>query len=76
MKRPRVEVDGGQLFFVFDVDDRGNIYRVPCSPEGAQDFVLELVSKLEALKQNPELMKSLGTKAVNLLVDLFAKKGN
>lgn len=75
MRRPRVEVENGIMFFVFDLDDDGNGYRFPCTHEGATEFVLELVAKLEALKHNPELIKTLGTKAVSLLVDLFVKKG-
>ncbi len=73
MNRPRVEVRDGVLHFVFDTA-QGNCYAFPCTHEGATEFVLELAAKLEELKRNPELMKTLGAKAVNALVDLFVKK--
>ncbi len=71
MNRPRVEVREGVLYFVFESGPFTHAF--PCTQEGATEFVLELVGKLEELKQNPELMKRLGASAVSMLVDGFLK---
>ena len=72
MTRPRVEVREGVIHFVFESGPFTHAF--PCTHEGATEFVLELAAKLEALKQNPDLMKKLGSSAVGLVVDLFTKK--
>lgn len=76
--RPRVEMLKGVMHFVFDVDVHGSLYThaYPVTVEGATEFVVECAGKLEELKHNPELMKTLGTKAVSVLVDFFVKKGS
>lgn len=74
MKRPRVEVREGVIHFVFEYG-AGHEHAVPLTQEGATEFVLELASKLEELKKNPELMKKLAGTAANALVDWFTKKG-
>ena len=71
MNRPHVEVREGVLYFVFEAGPF--VHEFPCTQEGATEFVLELVGKLEDLKQNPELMKRLGSSAVGMLVDAFFK---
>jgi hypothetical protein len=72
MNRPRIEVREGVIHFVFESTTGEHAF--PCTHEGATEFVLELAGKLEDLKHNPDLMKTLGAKAVSALVDLFAKR--
>ncbi len=72
MNRPRIEMRDGVIHFVFESGPFTHAF--PCTHEGATEFVIELAGKLEDLKQNPELMKTLGAKAVSALVDLFAKR--
>ncbi len=72
MNRPRIELQDGAVVFIFEV--AGNEFAYPCTVEGATEFALELAAKLNALKDNPELMKKLSTHAVNAVVDWFTKK--
>ncbi len=73
MNRPRIEVREGVIHFVFESGPFTHAF--PCTHEGATEFAVELAAKLQDLKQNPELMKKLGAKAVSALVDLLAPKG-